>query len=1222
MNTPAEYDRRPRHTWPQRIGRAAVIGVLVVASAWVTLPWWLPTGLIRQRLEENLSAQLGASVRIGALRTRWSGVTMYQLRIGPGAPGRDLLTVSQLICSFSPLDLLLARRIDWMEAYQPTITLRRDGGRWNFEQLNPPEPLDIGSLSIRRGRVLIVDGPDELALRISDMQVRQKPGSKLGQITMSAWLDQPGRPAALSLRIASRHGTEVGEAALGFWGVDLSALPLAGPDRALRTITGRARGTLRLAVNPNLEVTRLGLEVLAENLAITPASGRELPTLDRAGLTIATQIDPAGRVMDVTSLELRLPGIDLAGRAKIFPDILSAGLDSIASLQIRGHVDPRSVRDLLEANQPGPQPRFDLAGPVELTLGVDRTGQGSNVRLRLDATALELSRGETIFKPADHPLGLELQWRRASRGEPCLIEQARLETDGLVLTAMGRLAPAGLSGSPSASPVDEALVLTRRLELRGRIFTGPSHARCLRGRWMLEPSAQPRLTISTLWPVGQDETLSADAAVTIDPATCHLRDATAELIYNQAELHWAAQAIALPKNLDSPEQFESTWRLDRIEALAPQLGPLARHVRMRGSLSGRLTATLSDHPCANLTIDGRPLDLQVEPWLAKPAGVDLQAQMSLTAEPTAQPSVNLDGWLELAPLGLKLDATMEPDRTFRGQIELLCRNLQALPALSPALAKRLGTGQLRGSAKLGITSLVNAQTIETTTLLRCGPVQWTPAKPADGPWLITPAVIELHSTLRNRDQSPRLDSELTFVQGKVIGPDKTTHTLTGRARLQAELPDKTGLRWPDATLDLDALTGQLGGKEILLDGGIRLAGLMLGRVDRPELNSRGEPTGRIAQRPTLQRLDRLDLSALQYRLGSNSGFVEGQLESLHRGPRGRLTLLAERLDPREISQWLAPDTPTTRLSFSEARRRTIRHEARDLIQRGRRYLAQADLTANLTARQFVIYDAKVNTELTSNQLALSLRAQDDAIELRYSGGYAGGALRGRLITHLDAPLPRLTQQTTIDEIKATPRVQPMISRDFPGNTVNGLFSRSEVLEIPLDAYLGQAIDPRYPMHPEGTAKLVATDGVVVGPGAPAFVTRIFPGLNLTEYRYDRMTAFNTYLPDGTAENETIFSGRYDVYTMGTTAADGQADYTLGLVLLGGGRAEWQHDWKQGRIPLLTYRGRIVNGEFLDRVVSYPWPNQTLGEIFIRNNLIYRAWVNMEKDRPASNPAGQ
>jgi hypothetical protein len=196
----------------------------------------------------------------------------------------------------------------------------------------------------------------------------------------------------------------------------------------------------------------------------------------------------------------------------------------------------------------------------------------------------------------------------------------------------------------------------------------------------------------------------------------------------------------------------------------------------------------------------------------------------------------------------------------------------------------------------------------------------------------------------------------------------------------------------------------------------------------------------------------------------------------------------------------------------------------------------------------------------------------------------------------------------------------MISRDFPGNTVNGLFSRSESLEIPLDAYLGQMLDPRYPMHPVGTAKLVATDGVVVGPGAPAFVTRVFPGLNLTEYRYDRMTAFSTYLPDGTAENETFFSGRYDVYMEGTTAADGEAKYTLGLVLLGGSRADWQHDWKQGRIPLLNYRGRIVNGKFLDRVVSYPWPNQTLGEIFIRNNLIYRAWINRDKTRPASKPA--
>jgi hypothetical protein len=765
----------------------------------------------------------------------------------------------------------------------------------------------------------------------------------------------------------------------------------------------------------------------------------------------------------------------------------------------------------------------------------------------------------------------------------------------------------------------DILALTRRLELRGRVFTGPPSARRLRGRWMLEPTDQPRLTLSTLWPVGEN-TLSADAAVTIAPRAGLLRNATALLTLNQAELRWQAETIALPEHLDQPTQFTSQWTLERAGALQPMLATLLPNLKADGSTRGTMEVTLGPKPALVATIDGRELTLHAEPWLVKPAGADLQARLDLTADPTGDSPLALQGWLELPPLAVTLNASARSHADLRGEITLRCQDLATLPALSPALAERLGSGRLNGSAELELTGHVTPEQIDASAKLHSGPIRWTRTSEPGQTWQIEPMDIRLAGTLDNLTDAPRLTGEARFLQGKIIDPDKTPHHLTGRVHLQAEPPKASNPSWPQATLDFDRLTGLLGGKDVLLDGTVDLAGLTLGQVDRPELNRHGEPTGQVVRQPTLQALDRLDVPNLEYRIGSNHGFIEARLESLHRSPRGELTLLAERLDPREIRQWLSPAAATARPSFTAGRLRGIASQARDLIRRGRNYLADSAVAVTVTAGQFVLYDAKVDTELTTNQMALALQTRGQAIELRYSGGYAGGALRGLLETRLDVPLPRLTRQATIDQIKATPRVGPMISRDFPGNTVNGLFSRSESLEIPLDAYLGQMLDPRYPMHPVGTAKLVATDGVVVGPGAPAFVTRVFPGLNLTEYRYDRMTAFSTYLPDGTAENETFFSGRYDVYMEGTTAADGEAKYTLGLVLLGGSRADWQHDWKQGRIPLLNYRGRIVNGKFLDRVVSYPWPNQTLGEIFIRNNLIYRAWINRDKTRPASKPA--
>ena len=124
------------------------------------------------------------------------------------------------------------------------------------------------------------------------------------------------------------------------------------------------------------------------------------------------------------------------------------------------------------------------------------------------------------------------------------------------------------------------------------------------------------------------------------------------------------------------------------------------------------------------------------------------------------------------------------------------------------------------------------------------------------------------------------------------------------------------------------------------------------------------------------------------------------------------------------------------------------------------------------------------------------------------------------------------------------------------------------------------------------------------------MTSIFPGLNTTRYRYNRMKAFTKHLPDGTAETDMIFNGEsYDLYMEGTTDADNIARYDTGLILLSSPQTpELNHDLKLGRVPLLKIKARIEGGQLLDVEVSYPWPNESLGTMFIRNNPFYRLWV--------------
>ncbi|KKL10965.1 hypothetical protein LCGC14_2550530 [marine sediment metagenome] len=161
--------------------------------------------------------------------------------------------------------------------------------------------------------------------------------------------------------------------------------------------------------------------------------------------------------------------------------------------------------------------------------------------------------------------------------------------------------------------------------------------------------------------------------------------------------------------------------------------------------------------------------------------------------------------------------------------------------------------------------------------------------------------------------------------------------------------------------------------------------------------------------------------------------------------------------------------------------------------------------------------------------------------------------------------------------------------------------------------IANSMDTRCRLRPVGKAKMTATNGVLIGPAAPKFVTNIFPNLNLTRYKYNKMTSFTDFLPDGSARNEIFFYGGHDVYVEGVTKADDTMQYNLGLVLMGSAfPPEALRDWKQGRVPILKIKGLIKGGKILNEVVSYPLPNETLFEIFLRNSLVYRAWVNLQK----------
>jgi hypothetical protein len=415
-----------------------------------------------------------------------------------------------------------------------------------------------------------------------------------------------------------------------------------------------------------------------------------------------------------------------------------------------------------------------------------------------------------------------------------------------------------------------------------------------------------------------------------------------------------------------------------------------------------------------------------------------------------------------------------------------------------------------------------------------------------------------------------------------------------KAKLVRGKDDSSAGAWSGGLeVRLDEVSATLGGKRVRADGALSLTGRGWG--DDP------------------WRLDALKTDALSWQVGTSRGWLIGDVCDLAAGPKGRLHLLCTRLDDRELAVWLGaagPSPPPTRIGAE--RRERIGEQAARWMSAAPGYLAGSDLRMRVSVDRMTTYDPVVGESYHVDRLEAGLSCRQGRVELELHGGFNGGLMRRRLAVDLAEPNARVQIERGLRDVIATPAIQPQLARYFPGNTVTGYFNRTEISSAkPVDV-LANTLDARVPLNVAGRARTVAIDGYLVGPAGPDWLRKVFPRLNLTRYEYQRMTAFADLYDDGSAANDMIFLGdRYDLYMEGVTSPDQQASYEVGLVTLGQ-YPEWSHRWRQGRLPLMRVRGRIVDGELVDQKVSLLWPNETLFTVFLKNSLFYRMYLHRQQ----------
>lgn len=426
-----------------------------------------------------------------------------------------------------------------------------------------------------------------------------------------------------------------------------------------------------------------------------------------------------------------------------------------------------------------------------------------------------------------------------------------------------------------------------------------------------------------------------------------------------------------------------------------------------------------------------------------------------------------------------------------------------------------------------------------------------------------------------------------------------------------------------ASVTIDRLAGRRWNKEFSLEGELRLS--------QVSADANGYHFKRIAT------------DGLTFKIGANSGTLVMDVRNVPEKTAGEFSLLSPYLDDMELAKWFSPDAPGSSTTSSApattpASNTTLRQpgpgtgpvpgqprrtrmpsaatvlRAQDVIVGMRRYLEQADLKGNISIDRFRTFDAGAKLTYDCKYLDMDLAVRDKHLTLDYGTSVNGGDYRRRLEVVLGAPNTPVRIHSEIRDLIAGPNIQPQLAKSFPGNTVFGTFSRTEDIGFSLEELVINMLDPQYQPRATGKAITIATDGELVGRAAPKVIATMFPGLNLAKYRYNKMTAFAEMRPDGSSVNDMIFSGQqYDTYIEGTTDSENIGRYEMGLILAGSPQSpELNHEYKLGRLLLVNTTARIEDGKLYDQVVSYPWPNESLGALIIRNNPVYRLWVNSGK----------
>lgn len=1230
--------------------RCLLLVVLAAVGVYVTLPWWAPKDYLRRRLTERLTEQLGLAVTVGSLSLDWAdgvGIRNVTIASPEGFSPVPMVRIDRVAADLSPITYLLTGRLHRLEVHGLHLSVESDeAGRLNVASLGALSAEPVASrVAVREAQATFQTSRQEdlLSLAVSELDLQVSASRPMVRISMSATLTQEDQPAPVRFRLSEGDGQEtVAVATLEFSNLDLARLPLRHllPELPLRRCTGQAEGWAELRIDNQGMISRCNADISVRKLELQPLEGPQLPAVDQAGLGLRASVDPiTGRVW-VRRLEVHLPGAELVGDGEFSAELMAGRWEAIQRLNLSGCLQPAELAALLTGSAVLPA-GLEVDGPAEVRLASRFDGTHLDLQVSAAGDALTLRHLGQTLKPAGRAMSVSLAGRLDRRNWQFAAERAELvwggnrlsgaallddirqvappavERRGAWSALLGRLACSDGHGQWEIADWD---AINELLSAWG--CTTPVSAQGpVSGRWFLDRTGPPRihlrveagpearLSFGEAFTQPQAAAVVADLAGLIDAEGGALRDVTVDLAVGAGRLtldRGELRHVPLP-DASSPgppaTEFHGVFEARAMESLAACL-PLLRRwgVNAAGSMSGDVTLWFRPGQTdGEVAVSMRSATLTAGRVFAKAPGQQADLTLKFSAGRNLPPPhrCNLTALGSLEGGQVSAGVALDEGDWSRGRanVDLRVRDAGRLVQNMPLLADALAGAHLGGQAEVSASARWEGAALEGQLRCDAGGVEYASAGlPRRVKAANTPLRVELDGRVARQGQG---GFDFTVDRARVASRDQWAHlrgsgTIQG---LQVTAGEHVDVRWAQTELDLAELGGTVGGKAIAAGGTV-----MLEDVHWP---AGGGPT-----------VGRLTTDGLELRVGDNHAWVLADLGNLPGKPTGQFHVLAEYLDDKDLADWIGTVVRMGRVEVPAATtepapdRDALLAEADRGIEAARKALAPLVLHGRIDIDRYRTYDAEMDRFYLARRLEAQLPVEDARVSAVLDAAVKGGVVSRRYTLDLTEPAPQLAINSEVRELMADESIQPQLNWYFPGNTFYGRFSRTEEVGIPLRQLVAHARDPSVPVWPVGHAKTVATDGMLQGRAAPSFVARIFPGLNLTRYRYNRMTAFTEYKPDGTAVNDMVFSGQtYDIYIEGTTDADHIGRYEVGLILLGTPQsAEWNHTYRQGRIPLLNVKARIEGGRMHDESVTYPYPTQSLFTIFLKNNIFYRLWL--------------